>query len=657
MTVDNDRQIDAADPEEAERQDKAAPALLVKGIGASICLFILLYIGGVLPSLDVYFLSYQFNSIFLAAMFVMVFLLFPVRKGMYRQRLPWYDLLFIGGSLAVTTYTFVSAERLAYFSMLSATTLEMVLGFIAFTVLLETVRRTMGWAVVLLLVAFILYARFGYLLPGVLGISKQTWARVIANSYLGFSGMFGTITSIGSNVIFVFVAFGIFFLKVGGGDFFLNLALSLTGRVRGGPAKAAIVGSALFGMLSGSPTANVAVTGSITIPLMKRTGYSPTFSGAVEAVASTGGQIMPPIMGSIAFVMASLLGVSYRTVALAAAIPAALYFVALFTQTDLRAAKDGLRGMEKSALPSFMTALKGGWEFVIPIILLVTLLFGLRYPPSLVGVYSIGMLILISMFRKKNRISLKGIVDSLEATSRAMLMIAPILAAAGIIVALLGATGLGPRMASSLVYISGGNIAVLFILAAIASYILGMGGAMIVSYIVLAVLVAPALEMVGVPLMVSHFFVFYMGLTMFFTPPVCPTAFIAAGIAKAPAFATGFQAMRLGIVTFLVPFILIYNPALILIGEPIQIALATITAVIGVFALSVGVERYLFTKVSWLQSILAISAGITMMVPGWTSDVIGIGLLGLLLLWQWRSRKNRRATLGQNIGMDLTDGA
>jgi TRAP transporter 4TM/12TM fusion protein len=390
---------------------------------------------------------------------------------------------------------------------------------------------------------------------------------------------------------------------------------------------------------------------------MKRTGYSPTFSGAVEAVASTGGQIMPPIMGSIAFVMASLLGVSYRTVALAAAIPAALYFVALFTQTDLRAAKDGLRGMEKSALPSFMTALKGGWEFVIPIILLVTLLFGLRYPPSLVGVYSIGMLILISMFRKKNRISLKGIVDSLEATSRAMLMIAPILAAAGIIVALLGATGLGPRMASSLVYISGGNIAVLFILAAIASYILGMGGAMIVSYIVLAVLVAPALEMVGVPLMVSHFFVFYMGLTMFFTPPVCPTAFIAAGIAKAPAFATGFQAMRLGIVTFLVPFILIYNPALILIGEPIQIALATITAVIGVFALSVGVERYLFTKVSWLQSILAISAGITMMVPGWTSDVIGIGLLGLLLLWQWRSRKNRRATLGQNIGMDLTDGA
>ena len=631
--------------EENESQYKeyqGALGWLAKLIGAGLCLWVLIYMSGLLHEFGFYLHTLQYNGIFLAGMMILSFLLIPLRKGSKKNgKVPWYDILLILATLVVVIYPYVNALDLVNKPPFLATPFQMVLGFIAILLLFESMRRTIGWAPVIITLLFVLNAKYGYLMPGMFEIGKQPWSRVIATFYLSHSGMFGSLTSIGSNVIFVFIAFGVFFLKVGGGDVFLNLALSLTGRLRGGPAKAAIVGSALFGTLSGSTSANVAVTGSISIPLMKRTGYSPVFAGAVESVASTGGQIMPPIMGSIAFIMAALLRVSYATVALAAATPAILYFISLFIQTDLRAAKEGLHGLPRNQLPSLRTTLKGGWEFGIPILLLVILLFIYRYPPPLVGTYSIGALLVVSFFRKKNRLNLMGFIESLNRTSVNMLVIGPLIASAGVMLALLGTTGLGPRFASGLITISGESTLLLFILAALGSFIMGMGGAMLITYILLAVLVAPAIAQVGVPLIVSHFFIFYIGLTMFFTPPICPAAFIAAGIANANPYRTGMQAVRLGIVAFLVPFILVYNPALVLIGEPLEIVLAIVTAVVGVFALSVGVERYLFTKTNWLQTILAAGAGITMMVPGLWSDVIGFVVLALVLLWQWQSRSHR----------------
>jgi TRAP transporter 4TM/12TM fusion protein len=593
-----------------------------------------------LPLFGVYFFGIQFNAVFMGGMLVTAFLLCPARKAEQVNRLPWYDILLILASLVSTIYIVVTAYELAVFKRLLATPLETGLGVIILVLVAEAMRRTVGWPMIIIMSVFILYAKFSYLLPGILTAFPQPWTRLMAEVYVSPSGVFGAITTLASSIIISFIVFGALFIKAGGGEVFLNLALSLTGGIRGGPAKAAIVGSAMFGTLSGSPAANVAVTGTITIPLMKKTGYSPVFAGAVEAVASTGGMIMPPVMGATAFLMATLLGVTYVTVALAAAIPALLYFIALFVQTDLRAAKDGLRSIPRSELPSFWATMKEGWEFALPFLALVLFLFGLKYPPAIAATYGIVVLIVVTPFRKRTRLNWVRLFDSLVESTRSMLYVAPVIAASGVILSVLGTTGLGPKLASSLVTIAGGNVLALFLLAGVACYFVGAGVVMIVTYILLAVLVAPALQLVGVPLMVSHFFIFYMGLTMFITPPYAPSAFVASAISGASPYRTGFQAMRLGIVTFIVPFILAYNPALIMIGTPYEIILAAVTAIIGVIALSIGIEGYLFSRANWLQRILALGAGLTMMAPGLETDVIGVGLLAVVILWQWRLKRH-----------------
>lgn len=618
-------------------------AWITKAVAAGTSLFCLSYVSGALPALNVYFYTIEYNAYFMAGILLLGLMLYPAKAGAKRSHLYWFDVLLVLAVLTGTIYVIVNVDSIEQLGRLLASPTETVLGIITVIALLEVVRRTVGWPMILISLIFVAYARFGYLLPGILASFPQTWPRIIAEVYLTPSGIFGSLTNLASGIIISFIAFGAFFIKVGGGDVFLDLALSLTGHIRGGPAKAAIVGSAMFGTLSGSPAANVAVTGPITIPLMKRTGYTPVFAGAVETVASTGGLIMPPIMGAVAFVMASILEVAYVTVALAAIIPAVLFYIALFIQTDLRAAKNGLRGLPRNELPSFLVTLRRGWELFIPLMLLVLLLFVLRYPPAVGVSYTIGLLILISSFRKERRLNWRKFVDALEEAAVSMVMVAPIIAAASIIVSSVTMTGLGPKLASALVDLASGNNLFLFLLAAVACYIMGMGIAITVTYILLAILVAPALEMAGAPLIVAHFFILYMSLTTFITPPYAPAAFVASAISRAPPYRTGFQAMRLGIVTFIVPFILIYNPALILIGTPVEIALAVATAIVGVIALSIGIEGYLLYRLGWLTRILALGAGLAMLVPGLLSDAVGITLLALLVLWHCiRRRRERR---------------
>ncbi len=639
-------------PEEGEsqyRQYQGPMALLIKLIAAGTAFFCLLYVSGALPYFGINYLYLQYNAIFLAPILVLLFLLYPARKGEIRERLPWYDILLILCGLAGTLYIIVNAVELESVARFVASPKETVLGVVFLVVIMEAVRRAVGWPMVIISLAFVLYAKFSYLVPGILSSPLQSWPRIMAEVYLTASGMFGTLTTLASTMIIAFIAFGTFFMKVGGGGVFLDLALSLTGSIRGGPAKSAIVGSAMFGTLSGSPAANVAVTGTITIPLMIKTGYSPTFAGAVEAVASTGGMLMPPVMGATAFVMASLLGVSYVTVAFAAAIPALLYYLALFVQTDLRAAKEGLHGIPSNELPAFWPTVKKGWEFSIPLVVLVVLLFVLRYPPAIAASYGIGALILVSSFRKRTRISVSGFIDALAEATKSMLIVAPLIVASGVIMSTLAMTGLGPKLASTLATLLGGNMLLLVLAAALTCFIMGMGVVIIVTYILLALLVAPALVQVGVPLMVAHFFIFYMGLTTFITPPYCGPVFVASAISGGAPYRSGFQAMRLGIVTFIVPFILIYNPALMLIGTPVEIILATVTAIIGVIALSVGIEGYLFTQTNWPQRILALGAGLAMMWSGWLSDFIGIVPLVVVVHWQLRSKKNQLLAAAEAI--------
>ena len=370
-----------SEEQESFRQFHGSLGVALKILGAGSGLLIMLYIADIFSFFGVFLYSNQYNAIFLAVVLTLTFFFVPAGKGASRKRLPWYDILLILGSLAGCIYIAINALELTRFGKISANPLELTLGTITVIALIEAVRRSFGWAMVIVVMVFLAYAKFGYLVPGPLSVYFFSWSMLFRDIYLSTESIFGSLTSISSGIIISFITFGVFFIAIGGGEFFLKLALSLTGSMRGGPAKAAIVGSALFGTLSGSPTANVVVTGSITIPMMIRTGYPRYYAGAVEAIASTGGALAPPIMAGIAFVVAIFVGVPYAKIATLAALPAILYFLALFAQVDLKAAKEGLRGVPREQLPPLKATLKEGWEFAIPFVVLVMLLF--KLPPVL----------------------------------------------------------------------------------------------------------------------------------------------------------------------------------------------------------------------------------------------------------------------------------
>jgi len=619
-------------------------AVLVTIICAGMCLFSLLYVSGTLAYAKIYLLENQYNAIFLAAIQTAIFLLVPASKKGRKDHLPWYDILLILFSLCGNLYVCINALELVSFSKLEANALEMVLGAVTILTLIEAVRRTLGWAMVIVSLAFLGFAKYGYLISGSLHLYPYSWSSLTADIYLGILGVYGTLLSVASNIIITFITFGVFFTRSGGSSFFMDVSLALAGSYRGGPAKVAVVGSALFGTLSGSPNADVAVTGAVTIPLMKDCGYQPHFAGAVEAVASTGGQIMPPVMGGVAFIMASILGIPYTSVAIMAIIPSVLFFTSLFIQIDLRAAKENLFGLSREQLPSLGTALRKGWEVPIPLLVLIILLFVMRYPAPIAAVYTILSVVVVSMFRKERRLNIKRIIECLEGGFKTAMQVAAIVALAGVIVGVLVGTGLGPKLSSGLVSLFGGSMILLIIASAITIYFMGMGVSLIASYILISVLVAPALEKLGLPLFVSHFFIMYMVTTTFITPPYCSAAFVASTIAQAHPFRIAFQAMRLGIVVYLVPFIIVYNPALIQIGTPGEIALATLTALISVFALAAGIEGYLFAELNWVSRILFIASGLAMIVPDTLSDIIGVAILTGLVLWHWKNHRAARAT-------------
>ncbi|MBI2860563.1 MAG: TRAP transporter fused permease subunit [Chloroflexi bacterium] len=617
----------------------------MKVFAAAGCLFALLDVAGVFFYFGVFFFRNEFNAIFMATVLVLTFILVPASKKAPRGKVPWYDVLLILGTLAGTVYIVINARELSYYGTLRGTPLEIGLAGITVLVLMEAVRRSFGWAMIIITLAFLLYAKFGYLIPGPLGVYYFSWSMLTSDIYLSFEGVFGSLTGLSGTIIITFVTFGVFFVASGGGKFFLDIALGTTGTMRGGPAKAAVVGSALFGTLSGSPAANVAVTGSVTIPMMKSIGYKPYYAGAIEAIASTGGMIAPPIMGGAAFIMAIMLGTTYASVAMLAFLPAVLYFVSLYVQVHLHACKVGLKGLSREQLPSARMAIAESYELLIPFIILIVLLFIMKYPAELSAIYTIVSLVAVSMFRKRHRITLARFIDSLEGGMRLTLSVANVIALASVILAVLSITGVGLKLSAGLVTFSAGNMLLLVLLAGVACYIMGMGISLTAAFILVAALVAPALKELGLPLVVSHFFILYMVTATNFTPPFCTAAFVASGIAGAPPFRIGFQAMRLGIVTFLVPFIIVYNPALILLGDAGEIVLAAVTAIIGIFGLSVGIEGYLFRHTNWPQRLLFIIGGVVMVVPGVTTDIIGAAMLGIAVFWQWRAALAARRQL------------
>ena len=595
------------------------------------------------------FFKEQYLGLFFALVLASIFINVKARAADTDDVIPWHDWLLAIAGLTVGGYVTVMYPIIAYrLGVLSPE--RWILGGIAILLILEATRRVVGWALVWITVPIILYAKFAYLFPGILNANGSSWQRLVTYLYLDSSGIFGLPLDVAASVIVAFIFFGQALYAVGGDKFLTDIALVLMGRFRGGTAKVAVVSSTLFGTVSGSAVANVVVDGAITIPMMKKSGYPPHVAAAIEAVASNGGQIMPPVMGVAAFLMAEFLNISYGEVALAAAIPACLYYVALFTQIDLEAAKLGLVGMPESEIPRLRDVIKRGWVFLVPLAVLVYTLMFAFWEPGKAGMAAVIATFLVGALQKETRPTLKSILGSIEETGKILLDIAVVTALAGLVIGAFQLSGLTFKLALLLVNTAGGSTIILLILTAVVSIILGMSLPTTVVYIMLAVLVGPALVQVGIPPLAAHLFFFYFGMLSLITPPDCIATYAAASIARADFWKSGWTGMRLGIVAYIVPFVFVFHPALLFKGTPVEIGAAIITAIIGVIFLSVGVAGYLFQRLGWIKRALMISAGLLLIPSASTSLWLGANSVGILLgvalvIAEWSSASKHAISL------------
>ncbi|MBI2091004.1 MAG: TRAP transporter fused permease subunit [Deltaproteobacteria bacterium] len=580
----------------------------------------------------------QYLGLFLALILGGVFLSVPPSGRADRHRVPWYDLLFSFLGITVGLYAALFFPEIMR-RMGDPDALRLVLGVIAIFLILEALRRTVGWILVGVGVFFLLYARFAHFVPGGFGGTGVAWDRLTNYLYTDVNSLFGLPLAVTATIVLPYIFFGQALFTIGAGQYLTDLAVGVFGRFRGGPAKVAVVASSLFGTISGSAVANVAVDGPITIPLMMRTGYRAPLAAAVEAVASTGGQIMPPVMGAAAFIMAEFLAIPYREVAVAAILPAILYYVALFAQVDLEAGKAGLRGLSRQELPALFPLLGKGWVFFVPLSILVYVLFIQNSDAGDAGMLAALATLALGFLKKELRSHLRWVLETLVSTGRTLLELGVTVALAGLVVGVVQVSGLGFILSHGLVSLAGGNILALLLLTAVVSMILGMGMPTTAVYILLAVLVAPALAQLGIDPLAAHLFIFYFGLVSMITPPICLAAYTAAAIVQADSMRTGLEATRLGIVAYIVPFLFVFSPALLLKGSAVDVSLAAVTAVAGTVLLAVALTGYLFRQIAWPKRVFFSLAALGLLFPhvgpgilfSWVTNAAGLVLAGALL--------------------------
>ena len=588
--------------------------------------------------LNLTFFKEQFLGLFFALGMAGAFLRVNGRMSDSGDRVPWHDWLCSAGSLLVGGYIVVMYPSVAYrLGVLSPE--RWLLGGLAVLLILEATRRVAGWALVWVAVPCILYAKFAYLFPGLLFAKGSSWERIATYLYLDASGILGVPLSVAASVVVAFIFFGQALYVVGGDKFITDVALIAMGRYRGGSAKVSVVSSSLFGTVSGSAVANVAVDGAITIPMMKRAGYPAHLAAAIEAVASNGGQITPPVMGAAAFLIAEFLNIPYGQVALAAAVPAALYYLALFTQVDLEAAKYGLGGLPAAQLPKLRGVMRLGWVFLFPLAFLIYTLMFQNWEAGKAGMATVILTLIVGALQAETRPTWKGIFVCIEETGRTLLDIVVITALAGVVIGALQLSGFTFKLSLILVTLSGGNVLLLLIFTALVCIILGMSLPTAVVYITLAVLVGPALTQLGVDPLAAHLFLFYFGMLSLITPPDCLATYTAAAIAHSDFWKTGWTGMRLGIAAYVVPFVFALHPALILKGAPGEILLAVTAAAIGTFLLAIGCAGYLFRPFGWEKRGLFWLAGLLLMLPTWHGlwllvDIAGLALGLSLFFWE-----------------------
>jgi TRAP transporter 4TM/12TM fusion protein len=575
------------------------------------------------------------RAIHMGFILFLTFLSFGTSKHIKQQKVVWYDFILAFGGAAVGVYYLVFRDHiLERFPMADPLTgLDMTMGIVFILLTFEAVRRTMGPSLAIVIVLLSGYLFLGPYISG--GFSHRGTTPMLYVDLMAYTldGILGSAVAVSSSFVFLFVLFGAFLTVSGTGDFFFQISNAVAGRTSGGPAKVAIVASALFGTISGSPTSDVVCTGCFTIPMMRKIGYRREFAGAVEAVAATGGAILPPVMGSSAFLMAEVAGIDYVKICAAAALPAILYYVALAIMVHLEAKKLNLPGLSSTEVPRVWDVLKGGWHHLIPLAILVGFLIAGR-SPSYVAIVATVSVVVVSWFRKNSRMGFRKIYQAMVSGSKTAIVVSVACAGAGLVVGGVMGAGLGGKFSSVVMAIGQDNLFLSLALTAIVCSILGMGMPVAPAYMLTVVLAVPALLNLGVPLMSAHLFVVYYSVLSAITPPVAVAAFSASAFAEADPVKIGWQACRLGIVSFIVPFFFVYQPALLLMNAGlVEIAFTVITALIGVASLSVGMEGYFRSIVPWWQRVIFMAAGLLLISPSYLHTLMGailfVGALGI----------------------------
>lgn len=578
------------------------------------------------------------RSIHLYFAMVLILLYYPLTKGGRVGRVVNYFLISLTLLVAAYMISFATPEQLAARALVGSSLGDIIVGSTLVLLVFEVTRRICGLPMTIIGLSFIGYAFAGPYLPSLLAHRGYSFIQVVEQVVYTHEGLWGTPLAVSSSFVILFVIFGAVLEKSGGGKFFIDLAFAATGRSRSGPALSAVVSSAFMGTINGVAAANVVTTGAFTIPLMKQVGYKPHVAGAVEAAASTGGQILPPVMGAAAFIMAEMMGVSYSEVALAAIIPALLYFISVGLMVHFEAVRLGLKGLSKENLPIVKDVMRDGWLFLFPIGLLIYLLVIVAYSPTKSALFATGLMLLIGVLRKKDRMCLTDVLDSLVLGVKNSLVVAAACATAGVVIGVVVITGLGLRFSNLIVTLSGGHLFLALILTAITCIILGMGLPTSAAYIITATLGVPALVNLGLEPMAAHLFVLYFAVVSVITPPVAIAGYAASAVAQSDPMRTSITATRFGIVAYVVPFMFAYGPALILIGSPLKIIIAAVTSLAGVAMIAFGIQGWMLTKAGVVERVAFLAAALLLINTQIMTDAIGISFAALAIILQLRKR-------------------
>lgn len=598
----------------------------------------------------------QQRSIHVAVGLALVYMLYPMFKKQDRSKLPVLDWVLAAISLFTAGYILIEYDAIVTERGGIPNTIDIIMAIITVVLILEAARRVTGWILPILALVFLAYPFFSHMdfLPNMMMTRPFDAGDIFGQLYLKTEGLYSTAIGASVNFIFLFILFGAFLQKSGMGQFFNDLAMALAGAQKGGPAKVAVVSSGFMGSINGAAVANVVSTGAFTIPLMKKVGYHKNFAGAVEASASVGGQILPPIMGASAFIMAETTGINYGTIALAALLPAILYYFGVILQVHYRAGKRDLKGIPKADLPRVKEVMKERGHLLIPLVGLIVMLF-MNMPIPRAAIFTIFLTIIVATLRKTTRMSLRDIFDGLALGAQQALSVMIACAVVGIIIGVVSLTSFGAIMTSAIAGLGAGSLFLTLFFTMIASMVLGMGLPSIPAYIITATMAAPALAEFDVPILLAHMFVFYFGIFANVTPPVALAAFAGAGIADGDPMRTGFQALKLSLAGFLIPFIFIYEPALLLIDVEglmtnardypmasfIDVAIVLVSTGIGLVALSAGLEGFFKTHINPIFRVLLIASALLLVVPETYTDIIGLGLAIVIFVFNYLKWKRQ----------------